>query len=215
MAASPVAAPGAVRTIDTEKLAALKTGTASAGPRTVDQVMERAALIMIPVGLGLILLGWRGTSQTPWLFEQIPYLISGAVLGAALLIGGGMAYLASWLSRSIAARRQDQLMVVESFAALQAEVTRLAELQEKQLDALHLLSISTPASGTRKPAVKRTNGSPAAKVSNANFLATPSGTMFHTPDCGIVSGRTDLRRVTGTESGMKPCGMCDPVLATS
>lgn len=51
----------------------------------------------VGVGLVAILLGYRGVAGTPFPAEQIPYVISGAVVGIAL-IGIG---LTSWLSADL------------------------------------------------------------------------------------------------------------------
>jgi hypothetical protein len=49
------------------------------------------------IGVVAILLGYRGVAGTPFPAEQIPYVISGAVVGIAL-IGVG---LTSWLSADL------------------------------------------------------------------------------------------------------------------
>ena len=36
----------------------------------------------------------------------------------------------------------------------------------------------------------------AAANGDGRFVATAEGTMYHRPDCSIVAGRTDLRRVS-------------------
>ena len=36
---------------------------------------------MVPLGIVFVLLGWFGASRSVLVFEQIPYLISGGVLG--------------------------------------------------------------------------------------------------------------------------------------
>ena len=59
-----------------------------------DRVLGACAVL---VGLVAILLGYRGVAGTPFPAEQIPYVISGAVVGIAL-IGIG---LTSWLSADL------------------------------------------------------------------------------------------------------------------
>jgi hypothetical protein len=59
-----------------------------------DRVLGAGAVIM---GAIAILLGYRGVAGTPFPAEQIPYVISGAVVGIAL-IGIG---LTSWLSADL------------------------------------------------------------------------------------------------------------------
>jgi hypothetical protein len=76
---------------------------------------------LMPLGLLLIVLGWLGASRTPLVFEQTPYLISGGLLGVALVIGGGFVYFGYWQSVRIhESRRQND--------ELTAAVTRLETL---------------------------------------------------------------------------------------
>lgn len=51
------------------------------------------------VGLLTIFLGWWAAARTPFLFEQVPYLISGGLLGLALAFLGGFLYFAYWVTR--------------------------------------------------------------------------------------------------------------------
>ena len=53
----------------------------------------------VSLGLALVLLGYLGASHTIYVFEQIPYLISGGILGGALVVAGGFCYFGFWLTR--------------------------------------------------------------------------------------------------------------------
>jgi hypothetical protein len=154
--------------------------------RRVDRTMELVGIALLPIGITVILLGWMGAARTGLVFAQIPYLISGGLLGVGLLMASGFVYFASWISRSAAAQRDHHRELVEAVRALQTQL------------ALRPVTAPDGTAGT--------NGS-----GSAAFLATPSGTMFHRPDCAIVAGRQDTREVTGDEAGMRPCGMCDPL----
>jgi hypothetical protein len=48
------------------------------------------ASVSVIVGFNLMLLGWVGASRTHREIEQIPYLISGGLLGLALVFLGGL-----------------------------------------------------------------------------------------------------------------------------
>ena len=46
--------------------------------------------LAVLLGFGLMVLGWVGASHTARQIEQIPYLISGGLVGLALVILGGL-----------------------------------------------------------------------------------------------------------------------------
>lgn len=153
---------------------------------TLDQVLRVAAVLMLPLGIGAILLGWHGAAHTPFLFEQVPYLISGGLLGVGLLASGGLLYLASWLAQS---------------AHMAADRDRhLQELMIEVRDTLRDLQAGR-AAGVAATGI--------AAEAPAAWVATPSGTMFHRPDCRVVADRDDLRRVE-QPADLRPCGLCDP-----
>lgn len=161
------------RSIDTMSL------SAGDGRSRVDKLLERVAVLMLPAGAVLILLGWYGASRTPFVFEQIPYLISGGLLGAGVMIAGGLLYVGSWISRS-----------ARTSSGGGADVDELAAT---------LKSIAAA------------NGS-GANGHGAQYVATPSGTMFHRPDCAIVAERDDVRPVDpDADDTFTPCKMCDPL----
>jgi hypothetical protein len=69
------------------------------GSARTEQQVKVGGAVLIPVGLVLIALGWYGASDTIFVDEQIAYLISGGVLGLALVMTGGFLYLRYWLAR--------------------------------------------------------------------------------------------------------------------
>ena len=138
---------------------------------------------LLPLGLVLVVLGWWGASHTVLVFEQIPYMVSGGLLGLACVFAGGFVYFAYWLT----------ILVRESRTAredLQAVLLRMESLLQEQ---------SAPAPRTAK-------GAPAATL-----VATKTGSMLHRPDCVAVDGRSELRTVTATTPGLSPCRLCDPL----
>jgi hypothetical protein len=134
---------------------------------------------LMPLGALLIVLGWLGASRTPFVFEQTPYLISGGLLGLALVIGGGFVYFGYWQSLRIReSRRQAE--------DLTAAVARLETL----------LGNGTGVGGG---------------VGGARFVATAQGSIFHRPDCAVVDGRSNLRKVNPDREDLAPCQICDPL----
>jgi hypothetical protein len=81
-------------------------GTRAGGPERA-RVLLVLGGVLVPLGIALILLGWSGAAHTTDLFEQIPYIISGGLLGLAVLISGGVCYLAFWLTQLVYATRRD------------------------------------------------------------------------------------------------------------
>ena len=89
------------------------------------------SVTLITLGLAFILLGWAGASRSIVVEEQVPYLISGGVLGLALALIGAVTLFAQWLTTLIreerereTARRQDH---EELMAALQSLTTARQE----------------------------------------------------------------------------------------
>jgi len=57
--------------------------------------------IIAPLGIIVVLLGWWGASNTPYVFEQVPYLISGGVLGLSLVFLGAFFYFTHWITQLV------------------------------------------------------------------------------------------------------------------
>ena len=133
------------------------------------------------LGVLLMLLGWRGAATTPLVFEQIPYLISGGQIGAALVTLGGLVYFSYWLTVLVRDQRETHRLLSELLAAAQGD---------------------------------RSSAETAAPVP-AGLLATARGDMAHRPDCPVVKDRQDLRSLSPQQAGLKPCGICRPLLLAS
>ncbi|MEY2406468.1 MAG: hypothetical protein QOF97_3357 [Acidimicrobiaceae bacterium] len=72
-----------------------------------DRWLLWAGSLLVPMGLLLIFLGYRGAAHAPRVIQQIPYEISGGILGLALVFAGGFSYFAWWLTQVV--RHQDRL----------------------------------------------------------------------------------------------------------
>ena len=166
-----------------ERLAEHVQGIRVRGAIDNDRWMLLVGGLLLPLGLLLVVLGWWGASHTVFLFEQVPYLLSGGVLGLALVICGGFLYFAYWLTLLV---RESRLGRAELTSAL-LRVERLLE------------------EGASSPRTARSAGVPAGRL-----VATRTGTMVHRPDCVAVDGRDNLREVTTETPGLTPCKLCDP-----
>lgn len=96
------------------------------GSNLRDLVNERTLMVaggvLAPLGLLLVLFGWMGASRSPYTFEQIPYLISGGLIGLGLTVLGGFLYFAHWITEMIKEQRRQTDAVVEAIAELRAEL---------------------------------------------------------------------------------------------
>jgi hypothetical protein len=90
-------------------------------------VLLIAAGTLVTLGLTAIVLAWVGASHSTIIEEQVPYLISGGLLGLALAFIGALTYFAHWLTILVregreheAARAKDHDELMEALRALQA-----------------------------------------------------------------------------------------------
>ena len=88
--------------------------------RRPDRWMLVVGGILVPLGVLLVFLGWLGASQTPLLFELIPYLISGGQLGLALVVGGGFVYFTYWQAVRVREARAQHAELIAALARLEA-----------------------------------------------------------------------------------------------
>jgi hypothetical protein len=162
------------------------------GGRKID--IDRAQLIgggvLAVLGIAAIIIGWMGAANTGFEFEQIPYLISGGLLGLALCFLGGFVYFAYWITRLVRESRDQS--------------QRAAEILEQVVQSLngHGPQVAASARGRSPRPIAGGSG---------EFVATKSGTFFHVPSCSAVDGRTGLRKVTPQTRGLEPCRLCDPL----
>ena len=107
MATAVADAPQVTKVSRTERLrAAVKKLQARAGWRQLERWILIIGAFLLILGVAAIGLGWYGASHTPFLFEQIPYLISGGLLGLSLAFVGGFLYFGYWLTRLLAQNRE-------------------------------------------------------------------------------------------------------------
>ncbi|MCU1460439.1 MAG: hypothetical protein JWO37_514 [Acidimicrobiales bacterium] len=79
----------------------------AARPRRLshDRKLALAGSVLAPTGVVLVLLGWWGAAGSAREYEQIPFLISGGILGLALLVAGTGLLVGAWLTRLVTAAR--------------------------------------------------------------------------------------------------------------
>jgi hypothetical protein len=174
-------------------LGVLRSGGQGMDLRNTWQVAVGA--VLMPLGLVIILVAWYGAAHTPYVQQQIPYMVSGSFIGLGCMIVGALLYWAHWLYR-----------VYD-----QADLHHQALLRQQEENMRALIDAVIGAQG---------NGhAPRAAVSptTPTFVATGSGTNFHLPDCPVVArSRRNVRAVSTRDAKrMQPCRICDPLHAAA
>jgi len=159
------------------------------GAMPTEKWLAIAGGVLMPLGVILVIIGWYGASHTTRLFEEVPYLISGGMLGMLLAILGAAFYFGYWLTRLVSGQRE----MVELMARMEARIAG--------------------AVGAETNGHASSGGGAAAASSTETLVATRTGTMFHRTDCPVVAERSDkeLRVITLPAKGMSPCKLCAPL----
>jgi hypothetical protein len=147
-----------------------------------DRAFQIAGWVLVPLGILLILLAWYGAANTTRVWQQIPYMVSGGLLGLGLIFAGGFGYFAAWLTRLVDESRRQSAEAAETAQRSVAVLERIETLLRE-----------------------------GAGLSTAPVLVVADkGTLVHRADCAMVAGRTDLRRPGPRERGLRPCKVCRP-----
>ena len=156
--------------------------------RPTSSQVERTLLIVgavaVPLGLVFILLGYWGAAHASRVIQQIPYELSGGLLGLALVFAGGFAYFGYWLARVQGDERRLADRVVRQTAVLAEALGRIEAA---------LNGTSSSRNGGRR----------------SGLVRTPGGSLVHLPTCSVVVGRDDLVSVSGGVD-LAPCKICGP-----
>jgi hypothetical protein len=154
--------------------------------RTLQLVLFVTGAVLMPLGIVAIFLGWYGTAHSHYAYDQATYLISGGVLGLGLVFLGGFLYFGAWLAKVAADQRESARQLADTMLVL-------ADLVSRQ-----------SATG------------PAATATIADAGAVPviagSGNTVHRRDCALIAHRDDLRVLSGNETGLTTCRVCQPTL---
>jgi hypothetical protein len=145
--------------------------------------------ILVALGILLILFGYLGVSREVYVGRQIPYVVSGGLLGVAAVSLGS------------------RLMLIED---LRRDSGRLDRLERAVID-LHQVLLARPDAPV--PGQPGANGRVAAPE---RLLTVSGGESFHRPGCPLVEGKPSPKTVTAETAkrkGLRPCPMCQPLTA--
>jgi hypothetical protein len=145
--------------------------------------------ILIAVGFLLLLFGYLGVSREVYVGRQIPYVVSGGLLGVAAVTLGS------------------RLLLIQD---LRRDSGRLDRLEQAVLE-LHQALLFRPDAPT--PGEASANGRVA---STERLLTVAGGESYHRSGCPMVEGKASSRTVTpqtAQRKGLRPCPMCQPLTA--
>lgn len=98
------------------------------------QILTIVGGFMMPLGLAVIGIGWYGTAHTGYVFEQIPYLVSGGLLGLGLTFCGALTFFSAWLARLVQLQREQAELtrqLVQALGAKEKTSTQLMPVVER------------------------------------------------------------------------------------
>ena len=149
-------------------------------------------LLVIAIGLLVIGLGWNGmaggggeVNGVPNLNAQLPWLVSGGILGLALVVFGAA------------------MIVVHNARTDRARL-------EAKLDEL-VQAVARGATTTAAPYPNERTATAPAAAPTGMFVAGASA--YHDPSCRLVQGRDDVTFVSAADAeaqSLKPCRVCKP-----
>lgn len=110
--------------------------------------------IAVLLGFNIMLFGWYGASRTAREIEQIPYLISGGLVGLAFVVLGGLLLVSTfWVAVLRKLQEETDQSASSELDQLQA---RIAELEAER---------PTASGGARRSATRRTTTARKASAS--------------------------------------------------
>lgn len=101
---------------------------------------------LVVAGVVAVIVGYVGTSRTVLVSGQIPYLVSGGLLGLALVFVGGFLYFGHWMAMLVRESRERGAEDRNDLAQLRQSIEDLAE----SVGALAQSASGTARSGARR-----------------------------------------------------------------
>jgi hypothetical protein len=105
----------------------------------LERRLYRAGIVLPLIGLAVIGLGWWGASGTKYVYQEIPYVISGGIFGVALVFIGAVLFarysvarlLRFWLARLVAEEQLHADRVVEAIERVSDAIAEQAAAIER------------------------------------------------------------------------------------
>ena len=166
-----------------------------------------AGWILYGFGALFVILGYFGIADEPIVAKQLPYLISGGIGGILLAVLG-----AYFLGIEELRRDSGRLDRIER----QIEELHRALLERTDAPPREVLSAADDLT-TRLSTVGSNGNHSADELADDQVLVVESGESFHRPGCSLAAGKqaTSLSRDDAAARGLRPCRVCEPVVAAS
>lgn len=155
--------------------------------RILQLALFTAGALLMPAGIVAILLGWYGTAHTKYQYNQLPYVVSGGLLGLALVFIGGFLYFGAWVARVLSDQRESSRQLADALVALTDLVGR-------------------QSGGAASPAAESAIADP------ETLVLAGAGSTVHRRDCPLIAHRTDLRELKPSDKELGTCRVCRPSL---
>ncbi|HUO47923.1 MAG TPA: hypothetical protein VMU09_03725 [Acidimicrobiales bacterium] len=125
----------------------------------IRQLLLVGGAACIGIGFVAVIFGWYGSAHSAYVFQEIPYLISGGLLGVALVAGGGFLFFAAWIVRLLEENRRHAARV------------------ERTLDRVDrvLAAVATDAAAAAASPASMTNGVDAGSTTTTAGRQAPAG----------------------------------------
>ena len=149
--------------------------------RNLQLILFTVGAILMPLGLIAIFLGWYGVAHTKYQYDQLPYVVSGGLLGLALVFLGGFLYFGAWLARIGTEQRESARQLTDAMLLLVGKQNGVTTVDRELDDA-----------------------------SGAELVLAGNGSTVHRRDCPLINHRDDLRPLTGNENDLGTCRVCRP-----
>ncbi|HKC28353.1 MAG TPA: hypothetical protein VKB75_10105 [Jatrophihabitans sp.] len=154
--------------------------------RALQLALFTVGALLMPLGIFAIFLGWYGVAHTKYQYDQLPYVVSGGLLGLALVFLGGFLYFGAWLAKIGNEQRESSRQLADAMLVL-------ADVVERQ----------RAGGGTGRS----TSSGPVARD---ELVLAGAGSTVHRHDCPLIAHRDDLHPVQGSETGLGTCRVCRP-----
>jgi hypothetical protein len=160
--------------------------------RMMQLVLFTGGAVLMPLGIVAILLGWYGVAHTKYQYNQLPYVVSGGLLGLGLVFLGGFLYFGAWLAKMGNEQRESAQRMADTMLVLADLVARQGQLA----------GLSSDRAAAGEPAATTQDGT--------TLVLAGAGSTVHRRDCPLIAHRDDLHALSGQETDLGTCRVCRP-----